>query len=67
MTGQITDVVEKPSGGVATIVFNFTVRTVFLMLVTKYESYLDSNITLFTVFLPLLGALGMIWSRVGCA
>jgi multidrug efflux pump subunit AcrB len=67
MTGQITDVVEKTSGGVATIVLNFTVRTVFLMLVTKYESYLDSNITLFTVFLPLLGALGMIWSRVGCA
>ncbi|WP_044107127.1 hypothetical protein [cyanobacterium endosymbiont of Epithemia turgida] len=67
MTGQITDVKDKTSGGVATIVFYFTVTTLFLMLVTKYESYFDSTITLFTLLLPLLGALGMIWSRVACA
>jgi multidrug efflux pump subunit AcrB len=64
MNGQITDVEEKTSGGVATIVFNFTVTTVFLTLVAQYEGYFDFTIILFIVLLPILGALGMILLRV---
>ncbi|XHU96352.1 MAG: hypothetical protein JJP05_02665 [cyanobacterium endosymbiont of Rhopalodia gibba] len=49
MNGQITDVEEKTSGGVATIVFNFTVTTVFLTLVAQYEGYFDFTIILYPI------------------
>ncbi|WP_145961890.1 hypothetical protein [cyanobacterium endosymbiont of Rhopalodia gibberula] len=44
MSGRITYIEEKTSGGVATIVFNLTFTTVFLVLVAQYESNFESTI-----------------------